>query len=83
MNTKNNTESGGYRRLLDDLLWLYSLNREHVSGLSTVVDAMIAEYTANPDHYSDGSSIGAEYIPDDVPNVIVWGPLPPPHRRIP
>jgi hypothetical protein len=42
---------------------------------------MLAEYTADPRHYSDGSPIGAEYIPDYAPNVIVWGPFPPPHRR--
>jgi hypothetical protein len=42
---------------------------------------MLAEYTADPRHYSDGSPIGAEYIPDYAPNVIAWEPLPPPHRR--
>ena len=44
---------------------------------------MIAEYTADSDHYSDGSPIGAEYIPDHAPNVILCEPLPPPHRRTP
>lgn len=68
-------------RLLDDLLWMYSRNQTHPGGLETAVDAMIAEYTANPDHYSDGSPIGGEYIPDYPGNVIAWGPLPPPHRR--
>ena len=41
---------------------------------------MIADYTADPDHYSDGSPVGVEYIPDDVPIVISYKPLPPPHR---
>jgi hypothetical protein len=66
---------------VDDLLWLYAQNQTRPGGLETVVDAMIAEYTANADHYSEGSPIGAEYIPDYAPNVILWGPLPPPHRR--
>jgi hypothetical protein len=82
-NTNTNTDSAAYARLIDDVLWMYSQNQSHGGSLETAVDAMIAEYTANPYHYSDGSPIGAEYIPDYVPNVIVWGPLPPPHRRTP
>jgi hypothetical protein len=81
MTTNTNTDSATLNDLLDDLLWLYSRNQTHAGGLETAVHAMIAEYTANPDHYSDGSPIGAEYIPDYAPNVIVWGPFPPPHRR--
>ena len=75
-----NANSDAFTRLRDDLLWLHSRGPSN-DGLREAVDAMIAEYTANPDHYSDGSPIGAEYIPDYAPNVIVWGPLPPPHRR--
>jgi hypothetical protein len=81
MNTNTNTHSAADTRLIDDLLWMYSRNRTHAGGLETAVDAMIAEYTANPDHYSDGSPIGGEYIAGSRSNVIVWGPLPPPHRR--
>ncbi len=81
MTTNTNTDLAAYTRLIDDLLCLYSQKQSHAGSLETAVDAMIAEYTANPDHYSDGSPIGAEYIPDYAPNVIVWGPLPPPHRR--
>lgn len=67
--------------LLDDLLWLHSRGASLHDNLSTAVDAMVAEYTADPDHYSDGSRVGTEYIPDYATNVILWGPLPPPHRR--
>jgi hypothetical protein len=81
MTTNTNTDSAAYTRLLDDLLWMYSRNQAHTGGLETAVDAMIAEYTADPVHYSDGSRNGGEYIPDYAPNVILWGPLPPPHRR--
>ena len=36
---------------------------------------MIADYTADPDHYSDGSPVGYEYIPNDVvANVISFQP---------
>jgi hypothetical protein len=42
---------------------------------------MIGQYTADPDRYRDGSHIGAQCIPDDHPNVICYGPLPP-HRLI-
>ena len=80
MNTNINTDSAGYTRLIDDLLWLHARGQSN-DGLQEAVDAMIAEYTANPDHYSDGSPIGAFYIPDYAPNVIAWEPLPPPHRR--
>jgi hypothetical protein len=80
MTTNTNTDSAAFIRLLDDLLWMYSHNQTHPGRLETAVDEMISEYTANPDHYSDGSPIGAEYIPDYASNVILWGPLPPPHR---
>jgi hypothetical protein len=80
MNTNTNTGSASFIRLLDDLLWLHSRGPSN-DGLQKAVDAMIAEYTANPDYYSDGSPIGAEYIPYNAPNVIAWGPFPPPHRR--
>lgn len=80
MTANTNTDVAGYSRLVDDLLWLYARGNSNY-GLQEAVDAMIAEYTANPDHYSDGSRTGAEYIPDYAPNVIVWGPFPPPHRR--
>ena len=82
MNTNTNTKCAAFIRLLDDLLWLHSRGRSN-GGLSEAVDLMLADYTDDPDHYSDGSPIGAEYIPDYAPNVIVWGPFPPPHRRIP
>jgi hypothetical protein len=80
-NTNTNTDSAAYTRLLDDLLWMYSQNKTHAGGLDTAVDAMIVDYTADPDHYSDGSRVGGEYIPDYAPNVIAWGAFPPPHRR--
>ena len=79
--TNTNTDSAAYTRLVDDLLWMYSEYRTHAGGLDAAVDAMIAEYTADPDHYSDGSRAGGEYIPNYAPNVIVWGAFPPPHRR--
>ena len=82
MTTNTNTDSAALIRLLDDLLWMYSQNQTHAGDLKTAVDAMIAEYRANPDHYSDGSPIGTEYIPDYAPNVIAWEPFHPPHRRI-
>jgi hypothetical protein len=74
-----NADLAAYTRLLDDLLWLHSRGGSY-DGPQESVGAMIAEYTANPDHYSDGSRTGAEYIPDYAPNVIIWGPFPPPHR---
>jgi hypothetical protein len=80
MTTNTNTDSAAYTRLIDDLLWLYARGFSN-DGLWEAVDAMIAEYTANPEQYSDGSPIGAQYIPDYAPNVIAWEPLPPPHRR--
>jgi hypothetical protein len=54
MTTNTNTDSATLNELLDDLLWLYSRIQTHAGGLETAVHAMIAEYTANPDHYSDG-----------------------------
>jgi hypothetical protein len=80
MTANTNIDVAGYSRLVDDLLWLYARGNSNY-GLQEAVDAMIAEYTANPDHYSDGSPIGEPYIPDYAPNVIVWEPFPPPHRR--
>lgn len=80
MNANTNADSTAYTRLIDDLLWLHARGHSN-DGLREAVDAMIAEYTANPDHYSDGSPIGAQYIPDYAPNVIAWEPFPPPHRR--
>ena len=82
MSTTN--ESADFTRLRDDILWLYAAQGcSPTDGLRVAVDAMIAEYTADSDHYSDGSRIGAEYIPDCAPNVILYEPLPPPHRRNP
>jgi hypothetical protein len=80
MNANTNADSTAYTRLIDDLLWLHARGHSN-DGLREAVDAMIAEYTANPDQYSDGSPIGAQYIPDYAPNVIAWEPFPPPHRR--
>jgi hypothetical protein len=80
MTANTNIDLAAYTRLIDDLLWLHSRGNSN-DRLQEAVDAMIAEYTANPHHYSDGSATGAEYIPDYAPNVIVWGPFPPPHRR--
>src|SRR6476620_5168152 len=77
--TDTNTNSANFTRLVDDLLWLHARGNSD-DGLDTAVNAMIAEYTADPDHYSDGSPVGAEYIPDYAPNVICFKPLPPPHR---
>jgi hypothetical protein len=80
MSTNAKTNSTAYTRLIDDLLWLHARGPSN-DGLREAVDAMIAEYTANPDHYSDGSPIGEQYIPHYAPNVIAWEPLPPPYRR--
>ena len=80
MTANSNTDSAAHTRLIDDLLWLHARGPSN-DGVRKAVDAMIAEYTANPDHYSDESPIGAQYIPDYAPNVIAWEPLPPPHRR--
>ena len=79
-----NTDRAALTRLIDDLLWMY-----HSSGKGRgvsweeweAVQEMITDYTIDSQHYSDGSPVGGEYIPDDVPNVIVFGPFPPPHRR--
>jgi hypothetical protein len=75
-----NTNSAAFDILVDDLLWVYQRGLNN-HDQRTDVDAMIADYTADPDHYSDGSPVGAEYIPDHAPNVIAWGSMPPPHRR--
>ncbi len=82
MTANTNTDMAARTRLIDDLLWLHA-RRNSNDGLQEAVDAMIAEYTANPDHYSDESPIGALYVPDYAPNVIAWEPFPPPHRRTP
>jgi hypothetical protein len=80
MSTNTDTNSAAFTRLVDDLLWVYGRKWSN-RDLSTGMDAMIAEYTGDPDHYSDGSPVGTEYVPDYATNVILWGPLPPPHRR--
>lgn len=75
-----NTNPAAFNILVDDLLWAYGRRlSSHDQGID--IDAMITEYTADPNHYSDGSPVGAEYIPDYAPNVIAWGSIPPPHRR--
>ena len=56
MTTNTNIDLAAYSRLIDDLLWLHARGLSN-DGLQEAVDAMIAEYTANPDHYSDGSPI--------------------------
>jgi hypothetical protein len=76
-----NTNSAAFTQLVDDLLWLHAARLQ--DGLTTAMNVMIAEYTADPDHYSDGSPVGTGYIPDYAPNVICFEPLPPPHRRNP
>ena len=58
-----NTNSDAFTRLLDDLLWLHARGSEANDRLQGAVDAMIAEYTANGDQYSDGSPTGEEYDP--------------------
>jgi hypothetical protein len=54
MNTNTNTNSAAFTRLLDDLLWLHARGCSSADGLREAVDAMIADYTDDPDHYSDG-----------------------------
>jgi hypothetical protein len=76
-----NADSAVFTRLLDDLLWVHARKWNDDDGLSTAVNAMIADYTPDPDHYSDGSPVGVDYILDDFPNVILYDALPPPHRR--
>jgi hypothetical protein len=84
-----NTNSDAFTRLLDDLLWLHARGSEANDRLQGAVDAMIAEYTANGDRYSDGSLTGEEYDPvwddPDDPNLYRLGsqfrPCLPPHRR--
>jgi len=80
MVTNTNTNTDEFTRLVDDLLWVHTQNGSS-HDLKAGVVAMIADYTADPDHYSDGSPVGTEYVPDYAPNVIMWAPLPPPHRR--
>jgi hypothetical protein len=80
MNANTNTDSAEFTRILDDLLWLHARGNSD-DGQREAVDAMIANYTDDPNHYSDGSPVGAEYIPDYAPNVICFKPLPPPHRN--
>ena len=79
-----NTDRAALTRLIDDLLWMYHSSGKGL-GVSweewEAVQEMITDYTIDSQHYSDGSPVGGEYIPDDVPNVIVFGPFPPPHRR--
>jgi hypothetical protein len=84
-----NTNSDVFTRLRDDLLWLHARGSKANDRLQGVVDAMIAEYTADGDQYSDGSPTLEEYDPvwddPDDPSLYRLGsdirPCLPPHRR--
>lgn len=86
MNTNSNTDSAAYTRLLDDLRWLHA--RKCASdGPTKAACLMLADYTDDPDRYSDGSPVKEEFDPaEDDPSLYFlasdFRPLAPPHRRI-
>lgn len=76
-----NTNSDAFTRLLDDLLWLHARGPSN-DGLREAADAMIADYTADANRYSDGSEVWEWY--DEFPGYYfaTKGALHlPPHRR--
>ena len=71
------------RQLLDDLLWLRT---GVVWDRQDAVDKMLADYTTDPDHYSNGTPVEEQYDPAALdPSLYFLGssvrPLLPPHRR--
>src|SRR6185503_15253421 len=48
------------RQLLDDLLWLRT---GVVWDRQDAVDKMLADYTTDPDHYSNGTPVEEQYDP--------------------
>lgn len=76
--------TNNFAKFIDDLLWLYawvSSNESPDEDEHVVIKSMIKEYTDNIEIYSDGSYTGTQYIPDDIPNVILYQPFRPSHRK--
>jgi hypothetical protein len=76
------------RQLLDDLLWLRAGSCRGIGeGLEDAVAEMLADYTTEPDRYSDGSELWEDYWSDFEREVGYAPPNPraglllPPHRR--
>jgi hypothetical protein len=81
----NTDQTALTRRLLDDLLWLHAGGRLD-DGLRETAAEMLAEYTDDPNRYSDGTPVEEEYDPaEGDPSLYFLAssvrPLPPPHRR--
>ena len=72
------------QQLLDDLLWLHAGPRA-VDGLQETADAMVDNYTNDPNRYSDGSVVWEDWTDDNPPGYSPPNPRAalhlPPHRR--
>jgi hypothetical protein len=80
MTSNTDTNSDAFIRLLDDLLWLHG--RGSRDGLREAVDAMIASYADDVNHYSDGSVVLEWYQEYPGHYFRIKGALHlPPHRR--
>lgn len=78
---KHNTNSEPFTRMLDDLRWRNAWGRT-IEELQEIADGALADYTDDPDHYSDGSEVIEWY--EEYPGYYfsTRGALHlPPHRR--
>jgi hypothetical protein len=72
------------RQLLDDLLWLHACSCIE-EGLQDAMAAMLADYTDDPNRYSDGSEVWEDWTDALPPGYSAPNPRAalylPPHRR--